>query len=76
LKINEERFMVNLEIGDHVEWNSSGGNSHGKVTEKVTHDTSIKGHRVKASQASPQFEVVSDKSGKKAVHRPGSLKKD
>lgn len=61
--------------GDEVEWDSSGGHSTGKVVEKVTEDTKIKGHTVRASKEEPQYRVESDKSGKAAIHKPEELKK-
>ena len=64
-----------LKKGDKVEWDSSGGHSTGEVVEKVTEDTQIKGHKVRASQDDPQFKVKSDKSGKEAIHKPDELKK-
>jgi hypothetical protein len=64
-----------LKPGDHVGWNSSGGQSEGEVVEKVTEDTQIKGHKVKASEDEPQFKVKSDKSGKEAIHKPEELHK-
>ncbi len=64
-----------LKKGDRVEWDSSGGHSTGEVVEKVTHDTQIKGHKVKASEDDPQYRVQSDKSGKEAIHKPDELEK-
>jgi Hypervirulence associated proteins TUDOR domain len=64
-----------LKKGDKVEWDSSGGHSVGKVVKKVTSPTKIKGHKVAASKENPQFIVQSDKSGGKAAHKAGSLKK-
>lgn len=61
--------------GDKVEWSSSGGESVGKVVRQVTSPTKIKNHKVAASKGSPQYIVESDKSGKQAAHKPGSLKK-
>ncbi len=61
--------------GDKVEWDSSGGHSVGKVVEKITSPTAIKGHKVAASKDNPEYVVESDKSGKKAAHKPDSLKK-
>ena len=60
--------------GDRVEWNSSGGHSVGKVVEKITSPTKIKGHQVKASKDNPEYIVKSDKSGGIAAHKPSSLK--
>ncbi|MGI4878135.1 MAG: DUF2945 domain-containing protein [Janthinobacterium lividum] len=66
--------MADLKKGDKVEWDSSGGHSVGKVVEKVTSPTKIKGHKVAASKDNPEFIVESDKGGK-AAHKPGALKK-
>ena len=64
-----------LKAGDKVEWNSSGGKSVGKVVKKVTGTTKVKSHVAKASASNPEYLVQSDKSGGKAVHKPGELKK-
>jgi len=66
--------MTELKPGDRVEWDSSGGHSVGKVVEKVTKPTAIKGHKVAASPENPEFIVESDKGGK-AAHKPEALKK-
>jgi hypothetical protein len=64
-----------LKPGDKVEWDTSQGKTHGKVVKKQTSETHIKGHKVAASKDNPEFIVQSDKSGKKAAHKPGELKK-
>ena len=61
--------------GDKVEWDSSGGHSTGKVVRKLTSATSIKGHKVAASRDNPEYLVESDKSGKRAAHKPEALSK-
>ena len=66
----------NLEKGDHVTWNSHGGQAAGTVDRKITSDTQAAGRKVKASPDDPQYEVTSEKSGGNAVHRPGALHKD
>ncbi len=63
-----------LKKGDDVTWKSHGGTAHGTVEKKLTSETSIKGHKVKASKDDPQFLVESDKGGK-AAHKPAALKK-
>lgn len=63
-----------LKSGDKVTWNSHGGTAHGKVEKKVTSDTKIKGHTVRASKDEPQFIVESDKGGK-AAHKAEALTK-
>jgi hypothetical protein len=64
-----------LESGDKVGWDSSGGHSTGKVVKKQTKPTQIKGHKVAASNDNREVIVESDKSGKRAAHKPEALKK-
>jgi hypothetical protein len=64
-----------LKPGDEVSWESSQGTIEGKVVKKATAPTRIKGHKVAASPDDPQYIVKSDKTGAKAAHKPGSLKK-
>ena len=69
------RKSPSIRPGDHVEWNTSQGKTHGVVTRKVTGTAKAGGHTAKASAAAPEFEVRSDKSGKTAIHKPDALKK-
>jgi hypothetical protein len=62
--------------GDHVTWNSHGGTAEGTVRKKITSDTEAAGRTVRASEDDPQYEVVSEKSGRSAVHRPSALHED
>ena len=64
-----------LKAGDKVKWETSQGETHGKVVKKVTGTAKVKGHTAKASKAEPQYKVKSDKSGDEAIHKPASLKK-
>ena len=64
----------NLKQGDKVNWQSHGGTAHGKVVKKLTSETKIKSHKVKASKDDPQFLVETDE-GKQAAHKPTALKK-
>ncbi len=64
-----------LKKGDPVEWNTSQGKTQGKVEKKLTEPTEIKGLHVEASPDNPEYLVKSDKSGKKAAHKPESLEK-
>ena len=66
--------MADLEKGDKVSWNSHGGTAHGEVEKTLTSDTSIKGHKVRASKDDPQYLVESDNGGK-AAHKASALKK-
>lgn len=61
--------------GDKVSWQSHGTTVPGTVEERITSDTEAAGRTVKASKDEPQYRVISDKSGKDAVHKPESLKK-
>jgi Hypervirulence associated proteins TUDOR domain len=65
----------NLKKGDKVSWNTSQGKTTGKVIREQTTPTNIKGHAVKASKADPQYIVESEKSGKRAAHKPEQLHK-
>ncbi len=64
-----------LKKGDHVEWETSQGTTSGTVEGKITADTKIKSHQVKASPEDPQFRVKSEKTGAEAAHKPEALKK-
>ena len=64
-----------LKAGDKVKWDTSQGETHGKVVKKQTSPTKIKGHEVKASKSNPEYIVESDKTGAKAAHKPESLTK-
>ena len=61
--------------GDDVEWSSHGNTVEGTVEKKITEDTKAGGRQVRASDDDPQYLVKSDKTGKEAVHKPGSLDK-
>jgi hypothetical protein len=65
----------NLKKGDQVEWETSQGKTSGTVKKKLTSETKIKGHKVAASKDKPEYLVESQKSGKKAAHKPEALKK-
>ena len=64
-----------LQPGDKVTWNTPQGETHGTVEQKVTGTASVPGHTAKASKDAPQFKVRSAKTGKTAIHKPGSLKR-
>ncbi|WP_298092738.1 DUF2945 domain-containing protein [uncultured Sphingomonas sp.] len=66
--------MTTFKKGDEVTWKSHGGTAHGTVEKKVTSDTKIKGHQVRASKDEPQYIVESDNGGK-AAHKAGALHK-
>lgn len=61
--------------GDKIEWDYSGNKVEGEVVEKITEDTKLKGHQVRASKDDPQYKVKSDEHGKTAIHKPDSIEK-
>ena len=67
--------MADFTKGDKVKWKSHGGEAVGHVERKITSETEAAGRKVKASKDEPQYEVVSEKSGGNAVHKPSALKK-
>lgn len=64
-----------LKAGDRVEWDTSQGKTTGKVKKKLTSPMKIKSHKVKASSENPQYLVETEKSKKKAAHKPSELRK-
>lgn len=64
-----------LKAGDKVTWDTSQGETHGKVVKKVTGTAKAGGHTAKASKDEPQYRVKSDKTGKEAIHKPEALSK-
>lgn len=64
-----DRFRV----GDHVSWNSEAGRVSGTITKVHTSDFSYKGHRRRASEDDPQYEIASDTTDHVAAHRGSAL---
>ncbi|SDJ72406.1 DUF2945 domain-containing protein [Nonomuraea jiangxiensis] len=62
--------------GDEVSWQSHGSTAKGKVEKKVTKRQQEAGRTVAASPEEPQYVVRSEKSGRKAVHKPSALRKE
>lgn len=65
-----------LRKGDRVSWSSHGQTVPGEVKKKITGRAEAAGRAVDASRDEPQYEVESDKSGRRAVHKPESLRKE
>lgn len=63
-----------LKTGDRVTWSSHGGKADGKVVRKLIRPMTIKGHKVAASKANPEY-LVETGEGKRAAHKPSALKK-
>jgi len=64
-----------LRKGERVTWRSHGGSAVGRVTRRVTGRARAGGRTVDASPDDPQYEVRSEKSGGRAVHRPRALRR-
>jgi hypothetical protein len=67
--------MAEISVGDRVSWNTSQGRTRGTVTEKRTSDFDFSGSHFTASSDDPAFIVQSEKSGAKAAHKGGALRK-
>ncbi|TXS20200.1 MULTISPECIES: DUF2945 domain-containing protein [Streptomyces] len=65
----------NLKKDDSVSWQSHGHSVQGKVKGKITKRTEAAGRSVDASKDEPQYEVESDETGRRAVHKPDSLRR-
>ncbi|GHH71763.1 hypothetical protein GCM10018793_07700 [Streptomyces sulfonofaciens] len=61
--------------GDKVTWSSHGSKVPGTIKKKITSRMRAGGRTVDASPDDPQYEVESEKSGRRAVHKPQSLRK-
>ena len=64
-----------LKPGTKVRWNTSQGETTGKVVKRQTRATKIRTHKVAASKDNPEYIVRSDKSGKTAAHKRRALKR-
>ena len=63
-----------LKPGTDVAWDTSQGETRGKVEKKVTSATRVKGHVAKATKDDPQYLVKSSKTGAEAVHKLEQLR--
>ena len=66
--------------GDKVTWSTPQGETQGHVVEKLTSNKRVanegqKGTKVSASKDDPRYLVESEKTRKRAAHKPGSLKR-
>lgn len=67
--------MSTLKKGDMVRWNSINGETYGKITKIHKKDFTFMNKQRRASEENPQYEVMSEKTGKSAVHKASALKK-
>ena len=61
--------------GSRVSWNTSQGQTHGKVIEHRTSEFTFDGQKFNASKDEPYVIVESDKTGAKAAHKASSVHK-
>jgi len=64
---------VGLHKGDRVAWNTSQGETTGRIVERRTQDFELEGQQFRASQDEPAYIVESDKTGARAAHKEGGL---
>ncbi|KQT31499.1 hypothetical protein ASG22_18385 [Chryseobacterium sp. Leaf405] len=64
-----------LKKGDTVRWRFSNGETHGIIIKVHTKDFIFMEKQRRASEENPQYEVMSEKTGNKAVHKATALKK-
>jgi hypothetical protein len=64
-----------FKVKDRVTWNTPQGETQGRVKRVITEHAKINGHVVAASESDPSYEVESEKSGKRAVHKGSALRK-
>ena len=68
-------MSTEFDVGDHVSWNSEAGRVSGTITKVHTADFDYKGHRRRASQDEPQYEIESDRTDHVAAHKGSALRK-
>ncbi|WP_326983856.1 DUF2945 domain-containing protein [Chryseobacterium sp. MYb264] len=64
-----------LKKGDHVQWKFRYGQTHGIIIKIHTQDFIFMNRQRRAYKTEPQYEVMSEKTGKTAVHKASALKK-
>ena len=67
--------MADFKKADHVRWKNGANEAVGTVEDVITEETEAGGRKVKASKDEPQYLVRSEKSGRTAVHKAGTLSK-
>ncbi|WFR68093.1 DUF2945 domain-containing protein [Curtobacterium flaccumfaciens] len=64
-----------LSRGERVHWNTSHGQTTGKLVEKKTADFTFDGQTFKPADDDPYWIVESEKTGKRAAHKESALSK-
>lgn len=63
-----------IRVGSRVSWSTEQGRTQGTVVERKTSDFTLAGHSFTASDDDPKFVVESEKTGKRAAHKPSALR--
>jgi hypothetical protein len=64
-----------LDVGDHVGWNSEAGRVRGTILKKITSAITFKGYTVHASKDEPQYLIKSNTTDHLAMHKGSALRK-
>lgn len=64
-----------FKVGDHVRWNSEAGHVTGRITRIHTRDFDYKGHRRRASEDDPRYEIQSDRTDHVAAQKGSALQR-
>ncbi|MDQ6698211.1 MAG: DUF2945 domain-containing protein [Actinomycetota bacterium] len=68
-------MAASLRVGDRVSWSTEQGRTRGRIVDRKTKDFQFAGQRFRASPDDPKFLVESEKSGKRAAHAAGALRR-
>jgi hypothetical protein len=74
-RIGERTMSREWKAGDRVSWNTPQGMTTGRVVRAISSRTHQDGHTVAGSKDDLRYEVESENSGKRAVHRAQALHK-
>ena len=66
---------MSLVVGDRVSWNTQQGRTRGTVVAQKVKAFQLAGQKFTASEDEPMYVVESEKSGKRAAHKPTALRK-
>ena len=67
--------MTKFSTGDKVRWNSEAGHVEGIIKKVHTKDVEFMGRTRRCSPDDPQYEVQSDKTDARAMHKEDALTK-
>ncbi|WP_233848189.1 DUF2945 domain-containing protein [Paraburkholderia sp. HD33-4] len=68
-------MSAHLKLHDRVRWNTPQGVTHGRIVRVISTRETVDGRTVAASKSHPRYEVESEKSGIRAVHRGDALER-